>query len=102
MTDFTPGVNPSSDDCPKKGMAFINANLDQRIATVRDMLFKANDNGVGIALNAEIEATIDMMLAHENPVNRICGELLEIGHCTVINSMAESVGIVGEPPNDPA
>lgn len=98
MTDFTPGVNQESDaPYPNKdvanSMAFINANVDQRIAAIRDVLSKANDNGLGLKLNAEIEATIDMMVDHENPVNRICGELMEIGHCLVIDSMAKSVGI---------
>lgn len=99
------GPDPSSDvPCPdpdkslSNSLAFINANVDQRIATIRDVLFKANDNGLGVQLNAKIEATIDMMADHENPVNRICAELMEIGHCIVIDSMAKASGIGQEPP----
>lgn len=74
-----------------KDLAFINSQVDQMVSQVRDLLFKANENGVGIALNNEIEATIDMMRDHENPVTRVCGMLLEIGHCTVIDSMGKAI-----------
>lgn len=82
---------PISSKATERDLAFIGSAVDQLVVKIRDTLLAANDNGVGFQLNDEIEAAIDALQESDSPVGRILGDLMEIGHCTVLDSLGKSI-----------
>lgn len=73
-----------------KNLATISAVVDQMVASIRDILISTH-GPIGYALNDEIEANINRLQSSANPVERVCGDLMEIGHCVVLDSLGKAV-----------
>lgn len=96
MTDFTPGVNPSSDDPVdikelSKNIAFMGSAVDQMICRARACMFAAHAGGHGMNLYESTEKVIDDLEASEEVEERWLGLLAQIGWVMVIESMGKTV-----------